>query len=349
MNKDLNLFDTIKLGSRYINAKLFGKRVPLIVSWALTYRCNHKCVYCNLWKKEEKELTTQQVFGIIDELNLSGTQYISFTGGEPLVREDIGSIINYALSKNIKVRVNSNGSLVNEKIDSLKGIDKLNISLNGPEEIHDSISGKGSFKQAITAVETAQKNGIKVAFITVLSRININSLDFVLLKAKQYGVKVNFQPVTREILGTQVENTVIPDKEQYQRAINMLQNIKKLNSGLISNTLPGLNYLSLYPKGKAIKCASGWLSCRIEPDGSMVHCSRKPENSTNCTIESVGKAFSNLHDKVCENCWCSTRVELNMQWSYGKFNFLSGFKSTFTTEPDKYCDYGIKNGEIKAG
>src|SRR3989339_1445427 len=107
MTKELSILEAMGMGLKYINAKLFNKRVPLAVSWALTYRCNHKCSYCGLWKKETQELTAGQIFAVIDELALAGTQYIGFTGGEPLIREDIGEIIKYALSKNIKVRVNS--------------------------------------------------------------------------------------------------------------------------------------------------------------------------------------------------------------------------------------------------
>ena len=107
----------------------------MAVSWSLTFLCNQRCSYCDVWKYRKEELDLPQVEKIIDELSCLGTKWISFTGGEPLLRSDLESIIAYAKSKNIYVSVSTNGVLVPEKINILKLADKVKLILDGPEDV----------------------------------------------------------------------------------------------------------------------------------------------------------------------------------------------------------------------
>ena len=113
----MQLKNQFKIIKSILNQRLFNKKIPLSVSWTLTNRCNKKCFYCNLPNITSKELTTKQTFSIIDELASLGTQRIGFTGGEPLLRKDIGEIINYSHSKGIFTGMVSNGSLVEKSTE----------------------------------------------------------------------------------------------------------------------------------------------------------------------------------------------------------------------------------------
>ena len=94
---------------------------------------------------------------IIDKLYLLGLARINFTGGEPLIRKEIGEWIDYAKTKNIKVAMNSNGHFVPDCIDRIKNLELLNLSLEGPECIHDTIRQKGSYQKVIEAAEKEGK------------------------------------------------------------------------------------------------------------------------------------------------------------------------------------------------
>jgi len=98
---------------------VFKKRFPLAVGWNITYRCNLQCKYCGWWENRASELNTKDIIGLIKELAFLGTKFISFSGGEPLLREDLGDIIDFCKMKGIYVSINSNGTLVKEKIKNI--------------------------------------------------------------------------------------------------------------------------------------------------------------------------------------------------------------------------------------
>ena len=75
-------------------ARVYKKKTPLIVSWALTARCNLRCKHCNAWNLEAEELETGQILRLVEELSRMGTCKIQFTGGESLLRDDIGQILD---------------------------------------------------------------------------------------------------------------------------------------------------------------------------------------------------------------------------------------------------------------
>ena len=78
------------------------KRVPLIVNYQVTTLCNLRCIYCYAdlhSPKEERDLSTAEIFREIDELYGLGTRWIRLMGGEPLMRDDIGAIIDYIKKK----------------------------------------------------------------------------------------------------------------------------------------------------------------------------------------------------------------------------------------------------------
>ena len=88
----MKIKDKIFIGHSILKSKLLKKSSPLTVGWSLTNRCNHECKYCGIPNVKSNELTTEQIFSIIDELSELGTKIIQFTGGEPLLRDDIGKI-----------------------------------------------------------------------------------------------------------------------------------------------------------------------------------------------------------------------------------------------------------------
>lgn len=305
------------LATAFIKAKVMGKKVPLAVGWALTYRCNRSCAYCGLWKKQIEELSTQEVLRTIDALKGLGCAFISFTGGEPLLRDDIGYILDYLRQKDISSKLNSNGCLVPEKMRDLKNLGSLMLSLDGPREIHDLIRHKGSFEEVMAAARIARANGMKLDFATVLTKNNLEELDFILEKAKEFNSTVSFQPATGLVLGEGCANPFTPPTNAYRQAITGLIRRKKAGSRNIGNSLSALRHLYYWPGKRNIRCAAGFISCRIEPNGDVLYCSREPHNFApgNCLREGLKNAFLGLRPVSCDQCWCSGRVELNRVFS----------------------------------
>lgn len=304
----------ISIVSSLVLARLYGRRTPLFVSWQLTNRCNLKCKYCDYWRyPDEKELSSQEVFSAIDELAGAGTVAISFTGGEPLLREDIGSIVDHAASKGIATKINTNGLLIAKKISELTHVEQVNLSFDGPEDIHDRIRGEASYRAVFEAVSLLKKGRKKIAFHVVLSRYNISAIDFILEKCREVGVGAFFQPATELYLLTKNANPHASEKDAFDSAMQALLRRKKKGERLILNSVSGLSYLASWPSPQKIFCAAGKVMFRINSRGEFYHCERfSAITNTRCLREGVKKALQTASFKGCNECWCAPLVELNL-------------------------------------
>lgn len=293
--------------------KVLGKKIPLAVSWCITKRCNYRCMYCGTWKIPSQELSTSEICNIIDEMKKSGVRKITFTGGEPLLRDDIGEIVDYVHKKDILVNINSNGSLFKIKIHKLRNLDSLGLSLEGPEEVHDVLRQKGSFKDVMEAVDIAVANKIKISFSVTLNSLNFNCIDYLLNLAKRHKTRIVFQPSTEKLLGGEEINPVSLTAVKYSQTVNRIIQYKAGEyRRIIRNSLAGLKHLSSWPNLKGINCPGGFITCRINSDGSVFHCAKakdRVEFPLNCIEDGFRKAFNNLSPITCSMCSCALRVE----------------------------------------
>ncbi|MDO9028532.1 MAG: radical SAM protein, partial [Candidatus Roizmanbacteria bacterium] len=143
--------------------RFFNVDKPLFTVLVTNNTCNFKCDYCygNYGnRKGIPDFSTKQLLKIIDELKGMGTRILTLHGGESLLRKDFGEILNYAKLKGFYVGFNSNGALVPKRVNELKSLDLLCISMDGREENNDKHRGKGSFNKALTALDVARENNI---------------------------------------------------------------------------------------------------------------------------------------------------------------------------------------------
>src|SRR5512135_3068163 len=126
------------------------------IIFSLTNRCNLRCAMCQIPAGPQKELSTDEAKRLISDASLLHPQSFVFSGGEPLLRDDIFDLIAFATRLKSNTCLTSNGTLINEKIAgklSDAGIGVVNISIDGREDIHDSLRGKGNFKKALRGIE----------------------------------------------------------------------------------------------------------------------------------------------------------------------------------------------------
>jgi MoaA/NifB/PqqE/SkfB family radical SAM enzyme len=300
-----------------IETKLLRKRKPIVVSFSLTNRCNQQCLYCAVWKNTNNDLSTQDILRILDALCNCGIKTIRFTGGEPLLRDDIGEIIVYAKKKKFSIWINTNGTLVFKKISQLRSIDGLQISLDGPKEIHDYIRGSGAYEKVIEALETTKNNSIKVKLITVLNKYNLSFIDYILEIALQFKTVACFQPVTPTLLDGYESNPALPKESAYQQCISKLIMLKKQGNKQIYNSFAGLRYLYRWPNTPKINCSAGRLFFRIESSGEVWPCRNKNFSTgfgnLRTPYNSMKKIINNLPlpGSKCECCGCASVIELN--------------------------------------
>jgi 12,18-didecarboxysiroheme deacetylase len=151
---------------------------PVLV-WNITRRCNLRCLHCYAGALEEDgtdAISTAQGEAIIEDLAAYGVPVLLFSGGEPLVREDLPLLAAYAVSKGMRAVISTNGTLLNrEKARELKkiGLSYVGISLDGGRETHDRFRGRsGAFDKALAGIALCQEEGLKVGLRFTINRSN---------------------------------------------------------------------------------------------------------------------------------------------------------------------------------
>ena len=139
----------------------------MILSWNTTNQCNMLCSHCyrDAGEKAQNELTTVQAKKLIDEIVQAGFKIMIFSGGEPLMREDIFELIKYASSKKLRPVIGTNGSLITPEVArSLKsaGLMGAGISLDSLDrDKHDHLRKfDGAWQMAVNGMKSCREAGI---------------------------------------------------------------------------------------------------------------------------------------------------------------------------------------------
>jgi Fe-coproporphyrin III synthase len=151
------------------NLLQFSKDKKPVVVWNMTKRCNLKCIHCYAQAKEEtyagSELSTDEGKKLIDDLAGFGSPVILFSGGEPLLREDLPELIGYATQKGMRAVISTNGTLITEekaRIFAQLSLSYIGVSIDGIEGVNDVFRGvEGAYEKAITGIRNARAAGIK--------------------------------------------------------------------------------------------------------------------------------------------------------------------------------------------
>lgn len=325
----MNRVKSSKIAFELMRMLILGRRKPLFVSWQLTQRCNLRCKYCDYHQgSAQDELTTAQIIRIIDQLKAAGTLAISFTGGEPLIRDDIGEVIAYTHSKGIIAKINTNGILVPKKIKELAHAGQVNLSFDGRESTHDRVRGKGSYAALVDAIELLKHKAKSIAFHATLTDCSIDNTDFILDSCSQWGIGVFFQPATELFILNRDSNPYAPPREEYRRAMFYLLQKKKRGCKQILNSAAGIRHLANWPSAKAIYCSAGKIIFRINAYGELYHCDRFPlKNKLDLKKTCLKDALKKIKPLSCRQCWCAPLVELNLAMGFNFNSIINAFNS----------------------
>ena len=220
---------------------------PYHVQWFVTRRCNYRCKGCDVWRGQDvEELTTEEIKRGLDVLRELGVIEIVLSGGNPLLREDIDEIIEYA-SRFFVTTVYDNGSLAAEKIDALHNADFVAISIDSLDPgKNDSTRGvKGAWKKAIEAVEKLHGEGIHVSVTPTISQFNLYEIvDFTNYFLKK-GIPLWYSLYSYDSfgdanqlfrIGKKNDEFVITDRRAMVRLSDFLIEMKKKNSNILITT-----------------------------------------------------------------------------------------------------------------
>lgn len=163
---------------------IFQLKAPICLGLITTNRCNLKCQHCMNSATTEyttDELSTIEIKDIIVQACEGDIRYIEFNGGEFFVRNDVEELLDFAIEKNIKIAITTNGTLISD--DWIKKyqnkISLIRISLDSHiEEIHDSFRGViGAFKKTVETIKKLKEYNYSVTILTTITKFRIDSFN----------------------------------------------------------------------------------------------------------------------------------------------------------------------------
>ena len=158
-----------------------------VVIWNLIRRCNLTCKHCYTTSADidfPGELSTPEIYQVMDDLKAFKVPVLILSGGEPLLHPDIFPISQRARDMGFYVALSSNGTLINESnIEPIAaiGYQYIGVSLDGMREAHDKFRQKqGSFDASLAGIRLCREHGIKAGIRFTLTQDNAHDFDALL-------------------------------------------------------------------------------------------------------------------------------------------------------------------------
>lgn len=246
-----------------INTISLEKNIPISVSFEVTKNCPLNCVHCYIpqrhgFGKIKKELGFKEVSDILLDLKKNGTIFLNITGGEPLLRDDIISIIKKAVKLNFYVKLFT--SLYVADYHLLKslynsGLREIDVSLYGNKKVHNLITRFDSFDKTVENIFIAKKLGFIVTIKMPLMKYNIKNYKWVKDFAKSNGLRLKFDPIITPLdNGVRIDEKISVNFNRIKKILkeeNITNNdsydVSYFPCGAIRNVLAINSYGDLYP------------------------------------------------------------------------------------------------------
>lgn len=286
------------------------------ISWGVTKRCNLSCKHCYRESGFEDftkdELSTQEGKELLRQIYNSGFRIIVFSGGEPLLREDIFELIAYSKAIGMIPLVGSNGTLITvDSAQKLKesGLSSIAISIDSIDsKKHNDFRGSDTaFQRAIAGAQNCLDVGIKVQINCTVTKDNVNEIETIMKFASDFGAVSSHMLFLIEVgRGKNIGNTAL-NKQEYKSAINtILDKNLELDIRVKPTCAPQYKVEALFKEiespGGARGCIAGISYCAISPNGDVHICPYAPVKVANVREEAFdsiwenNKIFKNLRD-----------------------------------------------------
>jgi AdoMet-dependent heme synthase len=251
---------------------------------SITNRCNLRCAMCQIPLTAAPEMTTLQLKDLITDIVGLHPRSIVFSGGEPLMRPDIGELIAFADQLKVNTCLTSNGTMITDETAAMlasSGVGVVNISIEGTQEIHDALRGSGNYKKAVEALENLRRHNIETTIATMVCNLNFGALSEVMELAARLGVTtVKFQPFSDIFLKdkTCAGRFFCGEKALDDISGNIEKVIELSRKYSISTNPPDyLRNIPAYLTGKRqhstnARCPALWSSCPISAGGDVHLC-----------------------------------------------------------------------------
>ena len=323
--------NALAAGLNLLSGRLSGRPSLVGATIYITQRCNLRCTYCSSPLRRTPELTTDQWRTIIDELAELGCKRFTILGGEPLLRADLADFIAHARSRDIRCALTSNGLLVPQRIDWLRELDTLILSLDAPGPSNDAVRGKGVFDAVKAALAAARAAGLRVKLNAVMSAPTAPHLDELLAFVEENDLHLTVNIVRTGAPDLWKDAAAIKDDDAAISALcSRLAAVARSNPRLLFSPTAyaygaGWGDYSrdryeaheLPPNDPRVRrgprCQAGRAYLSIDADGTVFPCVVTLHRITggNAVHDGVAAAWRAMHNHQCVACYTTCLVEQN--------------------------------------
>lgn len=312
--------------SKLLADKFTGRATPLVVVLNTTFRCNLSCGYCygQYFARKDKDFTTEELLDLIKGLKQLGTRSITLGGGEPLIRDDIGLIIETIKKSGIECGMNTNGTLIPKRISELKAIDMVTVSLDGPKEMNDANRGQGSFEKIIAGIEASLSNGIKTHTTTVITQHNYEAVDWIVDFATKKGLEAEFNFLFNQSKEKDDSDSFMAQNAEIRKAALRIAELKSQGKPILFSEAV-YRYVADWPDHRErivinkspgfnpINCYAGRFMMFIDADARVYPCVQLIDIFPALDFRKTGikRAWENCAKHNCKTCYFPCFNELN--------------------------------------
>lgn len=259
---------------------------PMRIYFELTRRCNLSCKSCfnDSHHPLANELSTQEIFDVLEQLHQAGTFEIRLTGGEPTEHPDFQHIVDFAAQRGFYLSLGTNGVYSDEKRSWIydSGIDWFIVSLDGNEITNNKIRGTDTYQQVIqTLRELSQRPQLRVRLNMVIARHNVDTLVELASLADEYGVEsLNLIPLRPYGRSTRTMLADMFDQHDFYAFIKQLERLRSKHRVKFITTLDLLDPEATTSHDLLVRkkktCAAGVEAAVIGATGDVYGCSYSP-------------------------------------------------------------------------
>jgi MoaA/NifB/PqqE/SkfB family radical SAM enzyme len=154
---------------------------PVLCNYYLTYRCNAKCGFCDIWERPSPYVTLEAAAQNLADLRRLGVRIIDFTGGEPLLHREVGGLLQMAKDLGFITTLTTNGLLYPKRAEALRGlVDMLHFSLDAADaHTHDTMRGVACFDKVMESIAVAKTLGERPDILFTVLDNNLDQLEAV--------------------------------------------------------------------------------------------------------------------------------------------------------------------------
>ena len=263
------------------------RHLPWSVHLDLTYRCNERCIHCYLDHEDHGEMKTAEIKNVLEQLAHSGTLFLTLSGGEIFLREDLFDLLEFARSLHFDISLKTNALLIDaaraRKLRELS-VRRIQISIYSAEPaVHDAITKvRGSLQRTLTAIRFLQTEGLQVKIACPLMKQNLTAYRNVQTLAAELGVPyVLDMTITPKMDG---DMSLLQLRNSAQSLLPILRDptLNPPSASLDGTKATPLSTGSATSSGMEsqayddIPCSAGHNSCYISPYGDVFPCVQMP-------------------------------------------------------------------------